>query len=226
MKYCPHCKMNIGGNHEKCPLCQNALEGVGERDYWPKVEENSKRLKAFKIVLFTVLAVCILNFAADYFFIKTEHLSWSPIVVAWLLVSGWILELVLKKHYNLLKTMLVAILALCALCQVSEIYMHWAWEIPYLGITPRYIMPILCSANIVANFVLSLVDKHFTDHSLIYMFINILIGVVPWVALLFFEGRPPLAWNICVVINILVYIYLFVFRGRIVINEFKKRFHM
>ena len=227
MKYCPHCQMNIGGNPEKCPLCQNALEGEGERDYWPKLELGStKRMKAFKIVLFSIIAVCILSLAADYLFWKADHPSFSPIVVAWLLMSGWILELVLKKHYNLLKTMFVSMLALCLLCQLSELFMHYAWAVPYLAITPGYIIPILCSANIVANFVLSLVDKHFTDHSLIYMFLNILVGVVPWLALLFIKGTPPFAWSACMIINILVFISLFVFRGRIVINEFKKRFHM
>jgi hypothetical protein len=122
--------------------------------------------------------------------------------------------------------MLVSMLTLGLLCMLTEVFVSYAWGLPYLSITPGYIVPILCSANIVANFVLSLVDKHFTDHSLIYMFLNILIGVLPWFALLFIKGMPPFAWSACMVINILVFIALFVFRGRIVLNEFKKRFHM
>ena len=226
MKICPHCNVNVGGNLEKCPLCQNLLTGQGEKDYWPKVQFNTKRHKAFKIVLFAVIATCIINLALDYLFINIEHPSWSPIVVAFLLVSGWITESVIKKHYNLLKTMFVSMIAICILCQISEFYIHLSWDVPYLGITPGYIIPILCSANIVANFVLSFIDKQFTDHSLIYMFLNILVGVVPWVALLFHDGLPPMTWSICLVINTLAFAALFVFKKKPVIEEFKKRFHM
>ena len=226
MKYCPHCKVNIGGNHEKCPLCQNTLTGEGEKDSWPRIELKTARRKAFKIVMFSVLSVCIINLAIDFLFLNTEHPSWSPIVCAWLLVSGWLTENVIKKHYNLLKTLFVAMITMSLLSQITEFFIHLAWDIPYLGITPGYVVPILCSANIVPNFVLSFIDKNFTDHSLIYMFLNILVGVVPWVALFFHEGLPPMTWSICLVINALAFIALFVFRGRTVISEFKKRFHM
>ncbi|MBO4310159.1 MAG: hypothetical protein J5856_03715 [Lachnospiraceae bacterium] len=231
MKFCPHCKINIGGNLEKCPLCQNLLTGTGEEDYCPKIEiKTRKRHKAFKIVTFCVLAVIIINLALDYLFIDAVHPSWSPLVLGWLLVSGWLLEFILRKHYNLLKTLFLSMIAVSILCQFTESYMYlaWsAWNIPYLGITSGYIIPILCSANMVANFVLSMIDKHFTDHSMIYMFLNILVGVVPWLALLFFfNGKPPLTWSICLVINILAFVGLVIFRGRTVLSEFKKRFHM
>lgn len=228
MKTCPHCKINIGGNHEKCPLCQNLLTGEGERDYWPKVEiKTRKRHKAFKIVVFCVIATIIINLAVDYLFLNIDHPSWSPIVVGWLLVSGWLLEFVLKKHYNILKTLFLGMITFSLLCQFTETFIHLAWDLPYLGITPGYIIPILCSANMIANFVLSLIDKHFTDHSMIYMLLNILVGVVPWIALLFYSnGKPPLTWSICLVINCLAFAGLAVFRGRTVVSEFKKRFHM
>ena len=62
MKMCPHCKINIGGNLEKCPLCQNLLTGEGERDYIPKIEIKTRlRRKAFKIVMFVFFALMILN---------------------------------------------------------------------------------------------------------------------------------------------------------------------
>ena len=143
MKFCPHCKINIGGNLEKCPLCQNLLTGTGEEDYCPKIEiKTRKRHKAFKIVTFCVRP------------------SWSPLVLGWLLVSGWLLEFILRKHYNLLKTLFLSMIAVSILCQFTESYMYlaWsAWNIPYLGITSGYIIPILCSANMVANFVLSMI---------------------------------------------------------------------
>ena len=228
MKTCPHCKINIGGNLEKCPLCQNLLTGEGEEDYCPRIEiKNKKRILTFRIVMFCALAAIIINLALDFLFIEVDHPSWSPLVVGGVLVSGWIVEFILRKHYNLLKAMFFSMIAITIMCLFTEGYITLAWDLPYLGITAGYIIPILCSANMVANFVLSFIDKHFTDYSLIYMFLNILVGVVPWIALLiFYRDKPPLTWSICLVINVLAFFGLIVFKGRTVIAEFKKRFHM
>jgi hypothetical protein len=231
MKTCPYCKINIGGNLEKCPLCQNLLTGDGEEDYCPKLEiKTKKRIFAFRIVMFTVFSAIIINVAMDFLFLNSVHPSWSPLVAGWLLASGWIVEFIIRKHYNLLKAMFFSMIMISILCVSTElfIYLAWSkWNIPYLGITANYIIPILCSANMVANFVLSFIDKHFTNHSLIYMFLNILVGVVPWtVLLIFYRGKPPITWSICLVINCLAFAGLLIFKGRSVISEFKKRFHM
>ena len=226
MKKCPYCKVNIGGNLEKCPLCQNTLTCEGERDYWPRIYPDTRRRKAFKIVSFCVISICIISLAMDYLFLKTEHLSFSPVVLAWMLVTGWLLEVVLKKHYNILQTMFVSMLTISFLCEFTELFIHFAWDVPYREITLGYIIPIACSACLIADFVLSFVDRKFTEHSMIYTFLFILVGVVPWLALLFIQGEPPLTWSVCMVINVLAFVGLIVFRGRTVIAEFKKRFHM
>ena len=32
---CPHCHVQIGGDSEYCPLCQNRLPGTPDAAYWP-----------------------------------------------------------------------------------------------------------------------------------------------------------------------------------------------
>lgn len=227
MKHCPHCNVNVGGNLQRCPLCQNSLNGEGEKDYWPKLKLNTKRLKAFRIVVFSVLAVCLINLTLDFIFFTFEHPSWSPIVLAWLLGSGWILENVIKKHYNLLKILFVSVTTVCILLMLTEVYMYFAWDIPYMFITMKWCIPILFSGNIVANFVLSFVDKHFTEHSLIFMFQNICVGIIPWFVILIILGElPPIAWSVCLVINCLAFLGLMIFNRHAAIEEFKKRFHI
>lgn len=226
MKQCPHCKVNIGGDLPRCPLCQNSLTGEGEREYWPKLKLNTKRTKAFRIVVFSVLAVCFINLALDFIFFTFDHPSWSPIVLAWLLGSGWILENIIKKHYNLLKILFVSVLAVCVLSLLTEFYIYLVWDTPYLFITLEYIIPVLLSGNIVANFVLSFVDKHFTEHSLIFMFQNIFAGIIPWFIILIVIGLPPISWSVCLVINCLAFMGLMIFNRRAAIEEFKKRFHI
>lgn len=226
MKNCPHCKINIGGDLKYCPLCQNALNGEGERNYWPTLKQNKKRILALKITAFAIIATCVISVAIDYLFLTFEHLGWSPIVVAWVLISAWLTDHVIRKHFNLLKTMFVGMITISLLCLATELYIHFFWDVPYLAITFGYIIPILCSVNMVASFVLSFIDKEFTDHSLIYMLFNILFGIAPWIGILFYKGLPPMAWSVCLVINILAFAGLFILKGKTVINEFKKRFHL
>lgn len=226
MKNCPHCKINVGGNISRCPLCQNSLSGEGEKDYLPKLKLNTKRYKAFRIVVFSVLAVCLINLALDFVFFTFDHPSWSPIVLAWLLGSGWLLENIIKKHYNLLKILFVSVITVCLLLLFTESFISLAWDVPYLFITMKWCIPILLSGNIVANFVLSFVDKHFTEHSLIFMFQNIMGGIIPWfVILIVMGGLPPIAWSVCLVINCLAFMGLMVFNTHAAIEEFKRRFH-
>ena len=225
MKECLYCKVKIGGNLEKCPLCQNALTGEGERDHWPKIYPDTRRRKAFKIVTFCVIATCILSVAADYLFLKTEHLNFSPVVVAWLLITGWLLEVVLKRHYNILQTLFVSMITVSFLCQVTEFFIHFAWDVPNLWITPNYVIPSVCAACMAAGMVLSLVDKRLTEHSMIYTFMNFLVGVIPWIVIMIVNGKAPLPWSVCMVVNVLILVAFIVFRGKKVLAELRKRFH-
>ncbi len=156
-------------------------------DTWYRVDNVAK-----------VFLAIIINVTMDFLFLNSVHPSWSPLVAGWLLASGWIVEFIIRKHYNLLKAMFFSMIMISILCVSTElfIYLAWSkWNIPYLGITANYIIPILCGANMVANFVL-------------------------------YRGKPPITWSICLVINCLAFAGLLIFKGRSVISEFKKRFHM
>lgn len=226
MKNCPYCKVNIGGNLTHCPLCQNSLLGEGERDYWPSGVGVRRNTIAFKIVLFSVLVGIIVSFAMDYVFIGRPHFHFSPIVFMWCEATGWLLESSIKAHRNILRIMFAAVIILSVLCLLTEYYITVFADLPYYGISSGYVIPILCCVNMAANFVLSFVDKHFTDHAMIFMIINIFIGIIPWVFLFFYKGMPPLTWSISLVLSTISFAALLVFRRRIVINEFKKRFHV
>lgn len=226
MRNCPYCKVNVGGNLKHCPLCQNSLLGEGERDYWPSGVGVRKTPLAFKIVLFSVLVGIMVSFAVDFVFLGSEHFHFSPLVFMWCEVSGWLLESSIKAHRNILRIMFGALIIISVMCLVTEYYITVFADLPYLGISSGYVIPILCCVNMLANFVLSFVDKHFTDHAMIYMISNVLVGVVPWLVLFFYKGMPPLTWSICLLLCAISFVALLVFKRRIVIDELKKRFHV
>ena len=64
MRKCPYCKIGIGGDSVKCPLCQSKVMIIDEADskeneitdrpYFPKLEAQQKRSFFYKLQLFIV----------------------------------------------------------------------------------------------------------------------------------------------------------------------------
>ena len=89
------------------------------------------------------------------------------------------------------------------------------------------IVPILCSVTLVLNFIFAFVNRRFTENGLVYLLLNIVVGVVPYIGLtLRHSVRPPLAWVICLVISMITFLGLVIFKGRSLLAEFEKRLHL
>ena len=66
MRTCPYCKIEVGGDLKKCPVCQSKLSGEAEATYFP-VQTTLKITSFFyKIQLFIVWAVVIAGLGADF----------------------------------------------------------------------------------------------------------------------------------------------------------------
>ena len=58
-------------------------------------------------------------------------------------------------------------------------------------------------------------------------FRNMVVGVVPYIGLtLRHSVRPPMAWVICLIISMITFLGLVIFKGRILLAEFEKRLHL
>ena len=72
----------------------------------------------------------------------------------------------------------------------------------------------------------------FTANALVYLLMNIGIGVLPYILLFFridYSGRldaHSLPWVICLIISVITFLGLVIFRGRALKNEIVKRLHM
>ena len=95
------------------------------------------------------------------------------------------------------------------------------------GIAIDAIVPILCSVTLVLNFIFAFVNRRFTENGLVYLLLNIVVGVVPYIGLtLRHSVRPPMAWVICLVISMITFLGLVIFKGRSLLAEFEKRLHL
>ena len=59
MRTCPYCKIEVGGDLIKCPLCQSKLTGEGEAAYFPKQTVFRRRSFLYKLQLFIIWILVI-----------------------------------------------------------------------------------------------------------------------------------------------------------------------
>ena len=96
MQNCPHCHIEVGGNAQVCPLCQNPLTGTPEESDYPEAK-LLKRFSLFsKIALFLTLSAVVISLALDYLVgIHGQH-HWSILVgvfcLSGLLISSFLIE--------------------------------------------------------------------------------------------------------------------------------------
>lgn len=221
MSTCPHCKMSVGGEFRKCPLCQSSLKGDQTELYWPAMTKLKVRSFYFKLVLFAVIVGIVICLALDFLILPPQKLHWSILVSVWGIVGLWLFTRYFKNHRIVSKILFQTMLALSLLV---------IWTEYFLGFTQYkfsidYVVPILCSGVLIANFVFSFLRFHFAQDTMIYMLFNILIGIIPYIALFLHSSKAPLTWTICLLISIITFVGICIFQGRQMIIEIQKRFH-
>ena len=67
MKICPNCRIQVGGENDICPICQNGLEGDSETEYyWPPAKKLKKQSMFYKIQLLVVLVGVVVSLGLDF----------------------------------------------------------------------------------------------------------------------------------------------------------------
>ena len=115
---------------------------------------------------------------------------------------------------------------------VSALLVFTDWFNGYTGYSLDLVVPILCCVALVCNFIFAFLRSRFTANALVYLLMNIGIGVLPYILLFFridYSGRldaHSLPWVICLIVSVITFLGLVIFRGRALKNEIVKRLHM
>ena len=114
---------------------------------------------------------------------------------------------------------------------ISGLLVCTDWFHGYRGYSIDLVIPILCSVTLVCNFVFAFWRSHFTQNALVYMLLNIGVGVLPYLLLFFRIGTGRLdthsiPWVICLIISAVTCLGLIIFQGRALRSELEKRLHM
>lgn len=201
MKTCPHCHIQVGGSAQYCPLCQNPLVGTPEPDRYPKVVPPARQTSLFyRIAAFVLLGAA---------------------VICGVVGVLMLLRALLRQGRNAPKLLFQILIGTSLIVTFADYYAGWN------GIAIDAIVPILCSVTLVLNFIFAFVNRRFTENGLVYLLLNIVVGVVPYIGLtLRHSVRPPMAWVICLVISMITFLGLVIFKGRSLLAEFEKRLHL
>ena len=226
MKTCPHCHIEIGGNAAYCPLCQNRLTGPDEAPWWPKITPRVRRFSLlFKIVAFLLLAATVVVMAIDFLLVPEPHHHESLLMLVWVVAILLVLRSVLRRRYNGPRQVFSLLLLVSALLVFTD------WFNGYTGYSLDLVVPILCSITLVCNCIFAFLRTRFTENALVYLLLNIGVGVLPYLLLFFRVGTGSIdghsiPWVICLIISAITFLGLFIFQGRALRSEIEKRLHM
>ena len=179
----------------------------------------------YKVVAFLALGSCMAGGAVDFLLIDTPHTHWSLLAVLWVIVGLLVLRGILRRRYNGPRQLFNLLLIVSAMLIFTD------WFHGYTGFSLDLVIPILCSISLVCNFFFSIVRSRYTVNALVYMLMNIGIGILPYLLLFFRVGGGTMnarniPWVICLIISMITFLGLVIFRGRDLRCELEKRLHL
>ena len=198
MKNCPYCKIEVGGNLKKCPLCQSKLNGESEKPYFP--QQTTLKLQSF-------------------FYKHFVKFHWSLIVSMWLIVFEFGIMRLFKKGISSARIMTLFVFIVLVMMGITAYY------VGKLSSITEWVAPIVIMGTLIANFVLAMIDKN--GNAMVYLLTNLVVGILPYIVFYFFADRDcPVAWIVCLMISVILFVGAIIFKGREVVSEIQRRLNV
>ncbi len=219
MKTCPYCRIEVGGDLKKCPLCQSKLSGEGGLPYFPK--QTTQKIKSFlyKLQLFIIWIIVIAGLGIDFLFnLKIPpfpNLHWSLILAMWLIAFEFGMMRQFTKGSGSSRKVTMMVFIILALLMITSYYLNF-WQL-----CVDWIVPIVITGTMIANFVLAMIDKQ--GNAMVYLLTILLAGVLPYIVMRFCYDDNPATWIICVLVGVILFVGAIVFKGRTVAAEIRRR---
>ena len=227
MKHCPHCHIEVGGPGRYFPLCHTPLAGGddGEAPYFPPSPPPGQRMPlAMKLVLFVLLAAVVVCVAVDFLILEPGEtggrLHWSLAVAVCAAAALLLCRALLLGSRNAPKLLFQILIGTALVAYFLDRFLGLG------GVSFLYVIPILCSVTLALNFIFAFINRRFTENGLVYLLLNIAVGVTPYIALTVMRARTPLTWVICLIVSVITFLGLVIFKGRALRAELEKRLHL
>ena len=222
MKKCPYCKIEVGGVLEKCPLCQSRLNGESEDVHFPVHDTLKLRSMLHKIQAFVILSVVIVGFGLDFLFglriPRFENLHWSLILAMWLITIEYAIVRRFRTGTGSARKVTMMVFVFLIMLLITAHYFDFIW------LAWGWMVPIVLTAMVTADFVLVLIEKQ--GNAMAYLLSGLVFGLLPSIILYFREEKMQPAWMICMIVSVLLFTAVVVFKGRSVAKEIRRRFNL
>lgn len=222
MKYCPYCKVQIEGEHCRCPLCHNQVNDSPGRTYeaFPELD-NVVPHKGFlyRLLQFLSIATAVISLAINYA-MPGERVWWSFFVLAGI-GCGWLCLLVfIRKRHNPMKALVWQV--------VLGMVLSVAWDFGtgWRGWSVDFVIPALLMCAMGTTLVLIFALKVPMEESVGPLCVLILLGLVPVVFILTDVGHFLYFSLGSVVASILYLAALCTLQTSSFLAQLRRRFHL
>ncbi len=222
MRKCPYCKIEVGGDLVKCPICQSKLMGEPEEAYFPKQTAQQRRSLYYKVQLFVVWVLLIAGFSADFLFHIVippyPTLHWSLLLAMWLVAFEFGIMRQFRPGTGSARKVTLMVFIILILGVITSYFLG------FLNFTLDWIVPTVLIGNIITNFVFAMIDKK--GNTMSYLLTNLLVGFIPYIFIYFFDTGTHFVWIACMILSLILFIGAIIFKGRMVLNEIQRRFNV
>ncbi len=220
MRYCEKCGVRVMGSAPRCPLCQGLLTGgaAKEEDVYPKIPFAEKphrllRLLALGSVTAAVLCAAVLFCLPRYSVAALAGMAG--------LISGWLaVGLAVKKRGKPLKAVF------WQACVLSALALAWDYGTGWRGWSLDFVLPIMYICTMLAMAVTAGVLRLGPADYLVYLVMNILLGLIPLALLLAGALRVVYPAVACAGVSVILLAVLILFQGPALKGELLRRLHL
>ena len=217
MRKCNKCNLKFKTDLDICPLCQNKLVGKKEDNVFPFIPNIYKKYSTFfKILLFISFIISLICITLDLM-INKYHFS---IFV----VLGFVcLFIILKTAFNNKDSLFKSILSQLVILSILSVI--WDYFTGFHSWSITYVIPILCIICSINLAILSIILKNYLEEEIFYFICIALIGVIPFIFILIgIPNRIPSI--ISILLNLICFVSLLIFKFKDVKEELKRRMHI
>lgn len=220
MQYCEHCKVHIRGNRKYCPLCRNTLSGAGseEEEIFPQVPVTYQYNLMIRVMLFISIGIVVVSLAVNAMF--PVKVNWPMFILAGILCIWISLAMVIRKRYNIPKSIIWQVAVISVLAVV------WDWRTGWRGWSLDYVIPIVCVVAMIVMYITAKIMRLGVRDFIFYILLDSIFGIIP--ALFFLLNLLHIKYPsvISISISVLSLVAVILFEGENIREELKKRMHL
>ncbi|GHT78676.1 hypothetical protein FACS1894130_05680 [Spirochaetia bacterium] len=231
MLYCHKCKVTVLGTPRRCPLCQGDLKGgaADEENVFPVIPPLPASLKRrlLTFIAFGTIAVAVISVALNFAlpFGNSTNADSGPVFWSFFVIAGlaslWLSFLVINNQWwNIPKIIFLQLFV------ISILVLLWDFFTGFRRWSLDFVIPILFSCSMIALAVFANVRKLKVQDYIMFLGIISVISIFSLLLIIFHVVTIIYPAMICFTLSIISLAFLWLFEGKSLGEELRRRMHL